>query len=264
MPECQICAKPLGHDTITEGFTTCHEHRMLDTRSVLSDTTETVELEPATNVPLWSSSRSDELNTAYARIHDLEKDLTLIEEGRLAAIRALQYEKQRARELAANGMLTIKEDWVALANEMAIFAEKPVGGGALVTRNEEERVRAEGSAIDFVNRLRMGALADLETVSDEILVVKARAYEVWAKACNYLLSQRSIKVKISERDKFEEKKTLQSQERVKVAERKEQTRRRTPEEKLMEELTKLLGPDAARAHFAKMQEQAAAMLAESN
>src|SRR5689334_9343665 len=92
-----------------------------------------------------------------ARIAALEADLELIQKGKEAAERALAYERQQARELAQNGILSVKRDWVALANELAILKNEAV----LPDKNETDKANEsfrEALVIDFTNKLRMGAL----------------------------------------------------------------------------------------------------------
>lgn len=268
---CTICQKPLGYDTKEQGFTTCHDHRDCDikilfpsapsvetTPDVRFDMSETLTLTKDSStepMKLWDSGKSDDLNAALLRIRELEDDIAVIENGRRVAERQLEFEKLRARELASNSTLQVHQDWVALANEMAQLNGKQIGEITPPDGLSQDQYKAlmEQRAMDFVNRLRYGALELLDSDPEEILVVKSRAYEIWWKACNYLLNNKSIKLKISERDKFEEIKKQQSAARVEVAREKQERKRPvTGEEKLMASLTKLLGTrEAALQHMEK-------------
>lgn len=273
--QCLVCTKPLGHDTKEQGFSTCHEHRGQDPRNLFAELkshepeSSSIPTPPALPERLWDSQKSPELNAALLRVRELENDLAIIEAGRFAAERQLEYEKLRARELASNSVLTIKQDWVGLANEMAQLNGKEIGKLIVPEgmTEDEYKILKENQAMDFINTYRLGALALLEEDPDEILIVKSRAYEITWRACNYLLNSRKIILKVGEREKFETAKRQTVEKRVKVAKVRESKRRPiNSEEKMVRELTILLGSEeSARAHMTLLQEAASkAMKADEN
>lgn len=142
--------------------------------------------------------------------------------------------------------LALKLDWVALASELEILNGVP-----------ELNIRNSDKVLDFVNRLRFEALAHLETKSIEELVVITSAYETWYRASVATLQNRAVRIKIDKTREFEQtKKDLRQRDKDNAAlkeELKEASRRRTPEEVMLEQLAKLLGSrEAAVAQYAKM------------
>lgn len=201
-----------------------------------------------------------------ARIMRLEADLEIIKAGKEAAERMLKADRERALELAQNSNFSLKRDWVALVSELRFLQGKQIGDGA--TPDEETKYQ-EALVIDFENRLRIGALAELQEMDDEKLYVVAKSYEVWFKACKATLENRALRVKISKRDEFEQtKRDIREKEnevkRAKAAD-KEDRRRRTPEEKMLESLMTLgMSEEQAKAHMKKMQEAASNLLQNKN
>jgi hypothetical protein len=197
-----------------------------------------------------------------ARILHLESELKTIQAGKDAAERMLKADRERALELAQNSNFSLKRDWVALVNELRFLKGKELGEGATP---QEESEYQESLVIDFCNRLRIGALADLESKDDETLYVIAKSYEVWYKACTAVLANRALKLKIDKTSEFEAAK-LNAREKEKEikrakAEAKEDKRRRTPEEKMLDSLRTLgMSETQAREHMKQMQSAALNML----
>lgn len=194
-----------------------------------------------------------------ARILHMEKELEIIKAGKEAAERMLKADRERALELAQNSNFSLKRDWTALVSELRFLKGQTVGEDP--KENEEYQ---EAMVIDFCNRLRIGALAELESKDDETLYVIAKSYEVWFKACKATLENRALRVKLNKRDEFEEtKRNIREKEKeVKraKAQEKEDRRRRTPEEKMIESLMTLgMSEDQAKAHMKNMQNAANAM-----
>jgi hypothetical protein len=183
-----------------------------------------------------------------ARIEALEADLAILNKGKDAAERLLKYEREKAKELAQNSALSLKCDWIAMINELRILKGETIGDDP--KDNEEYQ---ESLAIDFVNRLRMGALASVESDDDETLYVKARAYEVWYRACTSTLQNRIQRIRIEKSGDFEAAKLKQREAKVQIAKEKLEKRRRTPEEKIIEDLMTLgMSESQAKAHLAQM------------
>lgn len=200
------------------------------------------------------------LAESKARIEALEADLALIEQGKLAAERALREETRACLALSRHGMLQLNRDFLALANEMAMLKGEP-GLHSDGTRMAEplidpkepffsdERMLKEyreTMVLDFMNRYRRGAFLDLEKDPEEILVVKARAYEISYKVCCELLAQKNVKLKIQRNVEYDLDKTAKREERIKKETEKADkpartTRASTPEEKKWEALVKLCG-----------------------
>ncbi len=155
-----------------------------------------------------------ELRAAQARIKALEADLRTIEAGKEAAERALRAEQAACVALARHGTLQLDRNWIELANEMAMLKGTPglqeVNGAivrmtnVLVNANEpffqtqaELDAYRESLVIDFMNLFRRGAFSEIDKDVDEIVVVKAQAYNIAYKVCCEVLSQRNIKLKIA-------------------------------------------------------------------
>lgn len=195
-----------------------------------------------------------------ARIEALEADLKLIQAGKDAAERSLRYERERALELAQNSNFSLKRDWVALVSELRFLQGKEI--------SEDPKDNAEyqeAMVIDFCNRLRIGALAELTAKSDEELYVIAKSYEVWYKACSAVLQNRALSVKLDRSIEFEKTKSdLKTRDRETKrakAQDKEDRRRRTPDEIILDSLMKLnMNEEQARAHMAQMKGAAASIL----
>jgi hypothetical protein len=99
----------------------------------------------------------------------------------------------------------------------------------------------------------MGALASVESDDDETLYVKARAYEVWYRACTSTLQNRIQRIRIEKSGDFEAAKLKQREAKVQIAKEKLEKRRRTPEEKIIEDLMTLgMSESQAKAHLAQM------------
>jgi hypothetical protein len=194
-----------------------------------------------------------------ARILRVEAELEVIRAGKEAAERMLKADRERALELAQNSNYSLKRDWIALVSELRFLQGKEISQDP-----KENAEYQESLVIDFCNRLRMGALAELESKDDETLYVIAKSYEVWFKACKATLENRALRVKVDRTAEFEAtKKQLREKEvetkRAKAAE-KEDRRRRTPEEKMLESLMTLgMSEDQAKAHMLNMQKAADAM-----
>ena len=199
-----------------------------------------------------------------ARIEALENDLKLITQGKEAAERCLRVERERALELAQNSNFSLKRDWLALVSEMKFLKGQEIGENP--KDNEEYQ---EALVIDFCNRLRIGALAELESKDDDTLYVIAKSYEVWYRACTAVLANRSLKIKIDRTSAFEQtKKELRERDKEKKIAKeadKLDKRRRTPEEKMLESLMTLgMSEDQARAHMQQMQTAAQNMMQNKN
>lgn len=218
---------------------------------------ETIQALVSQGATLIGSRENETPEELKARINRLESDLALINAGKDAAERALKYERDRARELAQNGTLSLKRDWVALSNELQQLKGEKLGDAT----EKDQQEYQEALVIDFVNRLRIGALAELETDDDETLYVKAKAYEVWYRACTATLQNRAIRIKIEKRDEFEQTKRdvkkKESDARIAKEQDKLDKRRRTPEEKLMESLISLgMSETEAKAQMQRMNDAA--------
>lgn len=191
-----------------------------------------------------------------ARILRIEAELEVIKAGKEAAERMLKADRERAIELAQNSNYSLKRDWVALVSELRFLQGKEISEDP-----KENADYQEAMVIDFCNRLRIGALAELDSKDDETLYVIAKSYEVWYKACKATLENRSLRVKLSKTEEFEKtKKDLRNKEnevkRAKAQE-KEDKRRKTPEERMLESLMTLgMSEEQAKQHMANMQSAA--------
>jgi hypothetical protein len=108
--------------------------------------------------------------------------------------------------------------------------------------------------IDFLNLLRRGALRELENDCDEILVVKAQAYNAWYKVTCEVLAGRNVKLKISRNEEHAKEVTLKKEARVEKEVKKAETRRPvTEEDKIVEKLMKLNGGNRELALVMKAQ-----------
>ncbi len=125
------------------------------------------------------------------------------------------------------------------------------------------RLKSEGKEIDgqdvldYLNEARKGVLADLASRPDEQVILITEAYRLWYLEATRLLETRKIKARVKNIEAFEE--TKKEVKRVKVQAEVEKASRRqlTPEEKLLQSMTALLGSEnAARAQLAIMNEAA--------
>src|ERR1700741_2566755 len=203
----------------------------------------------------------DDRAKLQARIENLERDLGIIQRGKEAAERCLKYERERARELAQNGTLSLKRDWIGLVNEFKLIQGQFIENG---TEKDTEEYQ-EALAIDFVNRLRMGFLADFETEDNETLFVKSRAYEVAYKCCTYVLKGRAVKIKIDNNVEFDKTQKEIKERKIAEASSKHEKRRRTPEEKIVESCMALgMTEEQAYEHIRNMKAQAKDILTPTN
>lgn len=229
----------------------------------LSDRTRKAESLADESIRLLAESRQ--------RIKQLEEDLKIIQAGRDAAERCLREEFKIQTSLANNGMLRVNVDWVTLANEMALLKGDAVIGADGVRRTNPNEPHFETkeeldewrrtATIDFLNSLRRGAFKELDKEADEILVVKARAYDAWYKVVCEILSARNIKLKISRNEEFKLEQAIAKQEKAaKETEKAERKRPSSPEDKRFEMALKLTGsPEKARQMLKDMDAAAAAL-----
>lgn len=230
------------------------------------------------------------LAESIAKIRQLEADLALIEKGKEAAERALRDEHRASLALARHGSLQINRDWVALANEMSMLKGEPglhVIDGTLAkmveplidpkepffeTPAELEAYRAT-MVIDFMNKYRRGAFSDLERDPEEILVVKAVAYQQSYQVCCEILASKNIKLKIARNVEYKLEREAQSEARVEKERAKQEKRtsegksaepaRRknlTQEEIQLNALEKLCGSREKAIEMKKSLDEAAAKL----
>lgn len=114
-------------------------------------------------------------------------------------------------------------DWLAKAKELETL------------KAETDIELRDAICIDFANKLRVNALKDIDKDPDNILVIKATAYEVYYRACVATLENRNLKVKINARDRFNEAVKQDKTKRVeKEGEKLERQRAQDPREKMIQ------------------------------
>lgn len=260
------------------------DHKALPIASVSIPPTFRIPLEstpstPSTPTPTHLAELNKALAESRERVAQLEKDLALVESGRAAAERCLREEFKIQTSLANNGTLRINIDWITLANEMAMLKGEPVldkqghpTNEIRVNPNEPtfntpEELEAwrHAATIDFLNSLRRGAFKDLESQPDEILVVKARAYDQWYKVCCDVLASRNIKLKIARNEDFKIEEAARKEERIRLETKKQDKtisrKNATPEEKRLDAAIKLTGSrEKALAMIASMDAAAKALM----
>lgn len=161
------------------------------------------------------------------RILELERELEVVRKERelLSERYALVVEQKRVEDKnysTALSVATLKTDWLAKAKELETL------------KGETDIELRDAICIDFANKFRVGALADLEKDDDAILVLKATAYEVYYRASVATLENRNLRLKLAARDRFTEAvKKIKDGTAVREKEKIERQRAADPREKMI-------------------------------
>ena len=167
-----------------------------------------------------------EIQRLNAEIELVRKEKELLKERYELVVETKRVEDKNYQ--TALSVATLKTDWLAKAKELETL------------KNETDIELRDAICIDFANKLRVGALADLDKDDDATLVLKATAYEVYYRACVATLENRNLRVKLAARDRFTEAVKKNKEQGVqKEKEKLERQRAQDPREKMIQSMITL-------------------------
>lgn len=149
----------------------------------------------------------------------------------LAARRREEGIRKEQDELARNSNLSLKLNWTGLVEELKMLNGPEECGPSGIPKDV--------MLIDMVNKMRVGAFREIHQDSDEMVIVKAKAYETFYRVCVAELESRAVRIKIEKRNEFEQVKQEQKAARITAEKNKEDRRRRTPEEQMLDAMVAL-------------------------
>jgi hypothetical protein len=170
-------------------------------------------------------SEEKELEKLRREIAELRDEVSLLEE-RHSLLNAKRESEAKLEEKILS-VSTLKMDWLKAAKELESLKDNP-----------DPELR-EALCIDFNNKMRINALESIHEDSDDVIILKAIAYETFYRACVATMENRNLRVKLAARDRFQEAVVRDKKEKIKKeSEKREKVEQKelakTPREKMIQ------------------------------